>query len=59
MKFRRESGFFEVIFRESNTTVSSKEEPGKNGKYTLTLELTPAGKAGDASINPGIKIKPG
>jgi tetratricopeptide (TPR) repeat protein len=52
VKFRRESGFFEVLFRESNTTVSSKEEPGKNGKYTLTLELTPAGKAGSASIDP-------
>ncbi len=58
VKFRRESGFFEVIFRESNTTVSWKEEPGKNGKYTLTLELTPAGKAGGASINPGSKSNP-
>ena len=51
VKFRRESGFFEVLFRNSNTTVSSKEEQGKNGKYTLTLELTPAGKGGEASVN--------
>ena len=51
VKFRRESGFFEVLFRVSNTSVSSKEQPGKNGQYTLTLELTPTGKAGGASIN--------
>src|SRR5208337_4610342 len=28
VKFRRESGFFEVLFRESNTSVSSKVRPG-------------------------------
>ena len=44
VKFRRESGFFEVMFREKNTLVSSQVRPGKNGKYTLTLELTPPGK---------------
>ncbi|MGA2026477.1 MAG: tetratricopeptide repeat protein [Syntrophobacteraceae bacterium] len=44
VKFRPESGFFEVIFREDNTLVSSHVRPGKNEKYTLTLELTPRGK---------------
>ncbi|MGO9314753.1 MAG: tetratricopeptide repeat protein [Syntrophobacteraceae bacterium] len=57
VKFRRESGFFEVLFRDNNTSVSSQEQPGKNGKYTLTLELTPAGKAGDSSTNPESKSK--
>ncbi len=47
-----EGGFFEVLFRESNASVSWKVRPGKNGKYTLTLELTSAGKAGDASSQP-------
>jgi len=45
VKFRRESGFFEVMFREDNTSVSSRVRPGKKGKYTLTLELTPPGKS--------------
>ncbi len=44
VKFRRESGFFEVLFRDNNTSVSSKVQPGKNGKYTLKLELTPSAK---------------
>ncbi|MFZ0931536.1 MAG: tetratricopeptide repeat protein [Syntrophobacteraceae bacterium] len=53
VKFRRESGFFEVIFRENNTSVSSSVRPGKNGKYTLTLELTPPGKSGEPQAAEG------
>jgi tetratricopeptide (TPR) repeat protein len=45
VKFRRESGFFEVIFRHKNISVSSSIRDGKKGQYTLTLELAP-GKAG-------------
>ena len=48
VKFRRESGFFEVLFRDGSASVSSKVRPGKNGNYTLTLELTPSGKTGGA-----------
>ncbi len=47
VKFRRESGFFEVMFREQNTSVSSQVRPGKNGKYTLTLEMTPPKKTAE------------
>jgi tetratricopeptide (TPR) repeat protein len=47
VKFRRESGFFEVMFRVDNTLVSSTVKAGKNGKYTLTLELTPPGKTAE------------
>jgi tetratricopeptide (TPR) repeat protein len=58
VKFRRESGFFEVLFRDSNASVSSKVRPGKNGKYTLTLELTPSGKTGGASSQPKTAANP-
>jgi tetratricopeptide (TPR) repeat protein len=51
VKFRRESGFFEVLFRRNNTTVSSKVQPGKNGKYTLTLELTPPAKGAETKAS--------
>ncbi len=57
VKFRRESGFFEVLFRESNTSVSSKVRPGKKGKYALTLELTLPGKADSASSQPPAAAK--
>ncbi len=53
VKFRRESGFFEVIFRENNTSVSSSVRPEKNGKYVLTLELTPPGKTGEPQAAEG------
>ena len=51
VKFRHESSFFEVLFHEKNTTVSSKIQPGKNGKYTLTLELTPAATDSEPSAS--------
>ncbi|MGD0400588.1 MAG: tetratricopeptide repeat protein [Syntrophobacteraceae bacterium] len=44
VKFKLESGSLEVLFRENNTLVSSHVRPGVNGKYTLTLELTPGVK---------------
>ena len=47
VKFRRESGFFEVLFRDKNTSVSSTLHQGKEGKYTLCLELTPPEKTAD------------
>ncbi|MGA2939515.1 MAG: tetratricopeptide repeat protein [Syntrophobacteraceae bacterium] len=53
VKFRRESGFFEVTFREVNTQVSSTVVPGKNGKYILTLELTPPVKTADSQAADG------
>jgi tetratricopeptide (TPR) repeat protein len=49
VKFRRESGFFEVLFREKNVSVSSKIRDAKNGRYSLTLELTRSGKSGGVS----------
>ncbi|HYA43944.1 MAG TPA: tetratricopeptide repeat protein [Syntrophobacteraceae bacterium] len=48
VKFRRESGFFEVLFREKDTSVSSTLKEGKEGKYTLCLELTPPEKTADS-----------
>jgi tetratricopeptide (TPR) repeat protein len=46
VKFRRESGFLEVIFRNKNVTVTSTLQGGKAGKYTLILDLTaPKNKA--------------
>lgn len=48
VKFRRESGFFEVIFREKNASVTSGVRAGKNGRYTLTLDVARGGKAGGA-----------
>jgi tetratricopeptide (TPR) repeat protein len=48
VKFRRESGFFEVIFRRKNVSVASSIRDGKKGHYTLTLDLTP-GKSGKDS----------
>ncbi len=53
VKFKLESGFFEVIFREDNTSVSSNVRPGKNGKYTLTLDLTPRGKTAEPQAADG------
>jgi tetratricopeptide (TPR) repeat protein len=47
VKFRRESGFFEVLFREKNISVSSTLQQGKNGKYTLCLELAPPEKTSE------------
>jgi tetratricopeptide (TPR) repeat protein len=44
VKFRRESAFFEVLFREKDTSVSSSLQQKKNGVYTLCLELTPPEK---------------
>lgn len=44
VKFRRESGFFEVLFRQKNVSVASSVRDEKNGRYTLTLDLTPSGK---------------
>ncbi len=46
IKYRRESGFFEVLFREKNLSVSTKVEGGKKNKYTLVMELTASGKPG-------------
>ncbi len=41
--FRRESGFFEVVFREKNVSVSQTVTPGKKkDRYTLILEITSA-----------------
>ena len=48
VKFRRESGFFEVLFRQKNVSVASSVRDGKKGQYTLTLDLTPS-KSGKAS----------
>ncbi len=45
VKYRRESGFFEVLFREKNVYVTSAIREGGKGRYTLTLELTPSGKS--------------
>ena len=55
VKFRRESSFFEVLFREKNTSVSSTVKKGKSGEYTLTLELTPS--ANPAAAQPGLPGK--
>lgn len=55
VKFRRESSFFEVMFREKNSTVSSSVQPGKNGKYTLILELTPSAKKSEPQAAPPAK----
>lgn len=42
IKFRRESDFFEVLFREKNTGVTHKLSAGKKtGQYSIVLELTP------------------
>lgn len=41
VKFRKEGSFLEVLFREKDTTVTSVIRPGKRGKYTLVLEMTP------------------
>jgi len=47
VKFRRESSFFEVLFSQKNTSVSSSVQPGKNGEYKLILELTPSAKTAE------------
>ncbi|MHC1726144.1 MAG: tetratricopeptide repeat protein [Syntrophobacteraceae bacterium] len=48
VKFRREGGFFEVLFREKNTSASSSLQVGRNKRLSLVLELT----------EPAIKSKP-
>ncbi|MGA2732999.1 MAG: tetratricopeptide repeat protein [Syntrophobacteraceae bacterium] len=53
VKFKLESGSFEVMFREDNTSVSSNVRPGKNGKYTLALDLTPCGKTAEPQAADG------
>ena len=41
IKFRRENGFFEVLFRQKNTPVTHKIVVGKKrDSYTLMLEMT-------------------
>jgi tetratricopeptide (TPR) repeat protein len=57
VKFRRESGFFEVLFREKDTSVSSSVQKGKNGKYTLYLELVPPEKKADLHADQTSKPK--
>ncbi len=52
VRFRRESGFLEVLFREKNTLVSSSVQKGKNGTYTLIMELTPSGKTAGQTGKP-------
>ncbi len=47
VKFRRESSFFEVLFSQKNTSVSSSVQAGKNGEYKLILELTPSAKTAE------------
>ena len=65
VKFRRESGFLEVLFRQKNVTVSSSVRDGKKGQYTLTLDLTPSGKSAaataaldDSAVKSGGKTPP-
>ena len=57
IKFRRESGFFEVLFREKNASVSSSMREGQKGRYTLTLELTPSRKVRTAKRPLPIQIR--
>lgn len=40
IKFRREGGFFEVLFRSKNATVASKVEGAGRGRYSLILDVT-------------------
>jgi tetratricopeptide (TPR) repeat protein len=49
VKFRRESGFFEVLFRRKNVAVVSGVRDGKKGRYTLTLDLSLSGKSAGTS----------
>lgn len=41
IQFRRGSGFFEVLFRWKNTSVTYNVRNGKHGRYILRLILTP------------------
>ena len=48
VKFRREGGFLEVLFREKNTTVVSRIIAGKKQRYSILLELWPPSRTGSA-----------
>lgn len=40
IQYRRESGFFEVLFRWKNTSVTYSIRDGRHGRYVLTMILT-------------------
>ncbi len=40
IKFRREGGFLEVLFRSKNAKVTSKVEGSRQGRYSLVLDVT-------------------
>ncbi|MFZ2448584.1 MAG: tetratricopeptide repeat protein [Syntrophobacteraceae bacterium] len=53
IKFRRESGFFEVLFRQKHTSATHKINPGKKaGKYSLVIELSAPGKSAAQAAEP-------
>jgi tetratricopeptide (TPR) repeat protein len=51
VKFVREGGFFEILFREKNTKSSHRIIRGKGDRYTLVFDLSPPAKTA-SSVQP-------